>query len=70
MKQNNSAIRSEMVLDQFVGESEWTRRIRDKVRQVAQHRYSVLVTGPSGTGKELVAKAIHLQTQHVCEGCQ
>ena len=51
-----------MALDQLVGESEWTKRVRDKIRQVAQHRYSVLVTGPSGTGKELVAKAVHLHS--------
>lgn len=48
-------------VDQFVGESEWTQRVRKRIRQVADYRYSVLVSGPSGTGKELVARAIHAQ---------
>ena len=48
-------------VDQFVGESEWTQRVRKRIEQVADHRYSVLVSGPSGTGKELVARAIHAQ---------
>ena len=32
---------------------------RKRVRQVANFRYSVLIAGPSGTGKELIAKAVH-----------
>ena len=51
----------QFAVDQFVGESEWTQRVRKRIRQVADHRYSVLVSGPSGTGKELVARAIHSQ---------
>jgi DNA-binding NtrC family response regulator len=50
-----------IAVDQFVGESEWTHRVRKRIRQVADYRYSVLVSGPSGTGKELVARAIHAQ---------
>jgi two-component system NtrC family response regulator len=33
--------------------------IYDMIRKVAQSKASVLITGPSGTGKELIAKAIH-----------
>ena len=48
-------------VDQFVGESEWTQQVRKQIKQVADYRYSVLVSGPSGTGKELVARAVHAQ---------
>jgi two-component system NtrC family response regulator len=34
-------------------------KIYDMIGKVAQSRASVMITGPSGTGKELVAKAIH-----------
>jgi DNA-binding NtrC family response regulator len=35
------------------------RDIFDRIRQVAPTQGTVLITGPSGTGKELAAKAIH-----------
>lgn len=46
-------------IDHIVGMSEWTERIRKRIVQISDYRYSVLVTGPSGTGKELIARAIH-----------
>jgi DNA-binding NtrC family response regulator len=46
-------------VDHLIGESPWTQQIRERILQVSGYRYSVLVTGPSGTGKELVARAIH-----------
>lgn len=48
-----------LAFDNLVGVSEWTQRIRKRIAQVANYKYSVLITGPSGTGKELVARAIH-----------
>lgn len=43
----------------IVGESAWSRAIRRQILQVATYPTSVLVSGPSGTGKELIARAIH-----------
>ena len=46
-------------IDHIIGDAPSTEKIRKRIGQVAGYRYSVLVTGPSGTGKELVARAIH-----------
>jgi DNA-binding NtrC family response regulator len=43
----------------IVGQSEWSCGVRKRISQIANFRYNVLVTGPSGTGKELVARAVH-----------
>ena len=45
--------------DPLVGESAAIEAVRRLVRRVGPTDLSVLVTGPSGTGKELVARAIH-----------
>jgi len=42
-----------------VGSSDVMRVIADRVRQLAHHRAPVLVTGETGTGKEVFARAIH-----------
>jgi len=43
----------------IVGVSAWARRIRSQILRVAPHPSNVLITGPSGTGKELIAQSIH-----------
>ncbi len=43
----------------FVGESEAMRKVYGRIKQVAPTDSTVLITGQSGTGKELVARAIH-----------
>ena len=47
------------VLDTIVGISDWTQRVRAAIVNLAAFPSSVMVTGPSGTGKELIARAIH-----------
>lgn len=47
----------------IVGNSVAIREIRGLVRFAAQTNASVLITGPSGTGKELVAHALHRASQ-------
>ena len=46
---------------EFVAESPAMRRVLQQVRRVAGSKASVLITGASGTGKEMVAQALHTQ---------
>jgi len=46
-------------LDRTVGQSEAIRAVMRVVEQVAPSTATVLIEGPSGTGKELVAEALH-----------
>ena len=43
----------------MIGKSEPMLKIYDTIDKLARSKASVLITGPSGTGKELIAKAIH-----------
>ncbi|MBS1858936.1 MAG: sigma-54-dependent Fis family transcriptional regulator [Acidobacteria bacterium] len=43
----------------IIGKSERMLRLLDLVGQVANSRSTIMITGETGTGKELVAKAIH-----------
>ena len=43
----------------LIGKSAGMRRVMEVIEQVADSRASVLITGESGVGKELVADAIH-----------
>ncbi|EDM44866.1 response regulatory protein, sigma 54 related [unidentified eubacterium SCB49] len=44
---------------EMIGESEGINQIKDMIEKVAQTEARVFVTGPNGTGKELVAHWIH-----------
>jgi transcriptional regulator with GAF, ATPase, and Fis domain len=46
-------------MGQIIGRSPALREVLDQVGQVAPTHASVLVTGETGTGKELIARAIH-----------
>ncbi len=43
----------------LVGESRAIRRMRQEIAKIAGSNVSVLITGETGTGKELVARALH-----------
>lgn len=46
-------------LERIAGVSPWAEQVRRAIELVAAHQSSVLILGPSGTGKELIARAIH-----------
>ncbi len=46
----------------MVGKSEAMQRLHAQIRKVARTEASVLITGSSGTGKELAAKSVHQQS--------
>jgi two-component system nitrogen regulation response regulator NtrX len=48
---------------EIIGKSEAIRQLREKLRLVAPTHASVLITGENGTGKELVARALHYQSR-------
>jgi transcriptional regulator with GAF, ATPase, and Fis domain len=52
-------IRSEHNLGEMVGSSPKFRQLIERVQLVASTTATVLITGETGTGKELVARAIH-----------
>ena len=44
----------------LIGESPAMQRLAEMIRLVSSRRSTVLITGETGTGKEVVAKAVHL----------
>ena len=63
VKNENLALREEItrasMFEEIVGSSEALRRVLRQIDQVAPTDSTVLITGETGTGKELVARAIH-----------
>ena len=56
------ALKQRYSFPNIVGKSERMQRIFDLVGQVAASRATILITGETGTGKELIANAIHAQS--------
>lgn len=52
-------IRSELNFEEIVGESPELKRVLAQARTVAPSGSTVLILGETGTGKELIARAIH-----------
>jgi formate hydrogenlyase transcriptional activator len=55
-------IKNQFNYEEIVGQSAALRNIIDRVEQVAPTDASVLIYGETGTGKELIARAIHHQS--------
>ena len=47
------------MFEQIVGSSESLRRVLGQVSEVAPTEATVLISGETGTGKELIDRAIH-----------
>lgn len=48
-----------MFLEKFVTVNKQMLELKDDVRKLANEHYEVLITGPTGTGKEIIAMALH-----------
>ncbi len=59
------ALKQRYAFPNIIGKSDRMLRILDLVAQVAPSRATILVTGETGTGKELIAKAIHAHSTRV-----
>src|SRR6476469_2897464 len=67
LQQENVALREEIdrasMFEEIVGTSPALRPVLARISKVAPTDSSVLITGETGTGKELVARAIHKRSQ-------
>jgi formate hydrogenlyase transcriptional activator len=64
---NGGLVESGQNFDAIIGESPALKRVLQRVDMVARSNTTVLVTGETGTGKELIARAIHRLSQN-CHG--
>ena len=59
LEQLRREIRSQWTLEDIIGKSEAFQRIFAILPDIAESESTVLIEGPSGSGKELLARAIH-----------
>ncbi|MEA1980458.1 MAG: sigma 54-interacting transcriptional regulator, partial [candidate division Zixibacteria bacterium] len=59
LKEHYKSIISDNSYSKFIGSSQTTVKIKKMISQVAVTESSVLLTGKSGTGKEIAAKMVH-----------
>jgi two-component system response regulator AtoC len=64
LRQQNALLRTASTLGHtIIAESPAVRRVLDMVARVAPKDVTVLITGPSGAGKEVMAAALHAQSR-------
>ncbi|MFA5513398.1 MAG: sigma-54 dependent transcriptional regulator [Sphaerochaetaceae bacterium] len=62
LKKELAELKRQSGYDKIIGKSNKMRRLLETIAQVADATASVLITGESGVGKELVADALHHQS--------
>jgi len=69
LQRENFALREELnqasMFEEIVGSSEPLRKVLSQVSKVALSDSTVLILGQTGTGKELIARAIHKRSKRV-----
>jgi formate hydrogenlyase transcriptional activator len=67
LQRENAALREELnqasMFEEIVGSSEPLRKVLSQVSKVASTDSTVLILGQTGTGKELIARAIHKRSR-------
>jgi DNA-binding NtrC family response regulator len=66
-RQLQTRCQENFVFEKMVGKSAAMQRVFETIQMVAKTDHTVLITGESGTGKDLTARAIH-QLSHRCQG--
>lgn len=68
LREENQALRRQLHrergLPNFVGRSRRMLEVFETIRKIADSSSNVMITGETGTGKELVAQAIHHESPH------
>jgi len=59
----DEALRKSHQFDELIGQSPPMRKLIDRLERVADTETSILITGETGTGKELVAQALHRRSR-------
>ena len=64
LRRENMALRARAVAgDELIGESTVMLQLRSAIEKIAPMNSRVLITGPSGSGKEVIARALHAGSQ-------
>jgi two-component system nitrogen regulation response regulator NtrX len=64
LRRENMALRARAVAgDELIGESTVILQLRAAIEKIAPMNSRVLITGPSGSGKEVIARALHAGSQ-------
>ena len=68
LSQENEILKSQITpTDEMVGESAVVSHLRSQIERVAGSKLGVLISGENGTGKQLVANAIHRQSSRAAK---
>ncbi|HEU4686907.1 MAG TPA: sigma 54-interacting transcriptional regulator [Vicinamibacterales bacterium] len=72
LHRENLALRDEVdrtsMFEEIVGSSDALRLVLSRIAKVAPTDSTVLITGETGTGKELIARAVHKRSQRSARG--